>query len=158
MIQDRRTILEAAAAASVVPAVGLPARARAQSTTLKIGVLNDRSGVYRELSGPKSVACVRQAIADSGIAAKGVNVEVVSADHQNKPDVGATIARQWIDRDGVGVIVDVPHSAVARLKAIPTDNDCFGHGTIRADGRKLHPAYLFDVKAPGDSKGLHVGA
>lgn len=113
MSQDRRTLLKTAAAASAVPVVGLPARARAQSTTLKIGVLNDQSGVYREISGPTSTACVRQAIVDSGIAAKGVNVEVVQADHQNKPDVGATIARQWIDRDGVDVIVDVPNSAVA---------------------------------------------
>jgi branched-chain amino acid transport system substrate-binding protein len=113
MSQDRRTLLKTAAAASAVPVVGLPARARAQSTTLKIGVLNDQSGVYREVSGPTSTACVRQAIIDSGITAKGVNVEVVQADHQNKPDVGATIARQWIDRDGVDVIVDVPNSAVA---------------------------------------------
>jgi branched-chain amino acid transport system substrate-binding protein len=113
MSQDRRSLLKTAAAASAVPVVGLPARARAQSTTLKIGVLNDQSGVYREVSGPTSTACVRQAIIDSGITAKGVNVEVVQADHQNKPDVGATIARQWIDRDGVDVIVDVPNSAVA---------------------------------------------
>ncbi|MDB5371175.1 MAG: transporter permease [Roseomonas sp.] len=114
MAQDRRSLLRTAAAASLVPAVaGIPARARAQSATLKIGVLNDQSGVYREISGPSSVACVRQAIVDSGITAKGINVEVVSADHQNKPDVGSTIARQWIDRDGVDVIVDVPNSAVA---------------------------------------------
>jgi branched-chain amino acid transport system substrate-binding protein len=114
MIQDRRTVLKTAAAASLAPAAGLvPARARAQSTTLKIGVLNDQSGVYRDVSGPTATACVRQAIVDSGIAAKGVNIEVVQADHQNKPDVGATIARQWIDRDGVDVIVDVPNSAVA---------------------------------------------
>ncbi|EHL98184.1 Tat pathway signal sequence domain protein [Acetobacteraceae bacterium AT-5844] len=113
MIQDRRSLLKTAAAASVVPAVGLPARARAQSTTIKIGVLNDQSGVYRDISGPTSTACVRQAIVDSGITAKGVNVEVLQADHQNKPDVGSTIARQWIDRDGVDVIVDVPNSSVA---------------------------------------------
>ncbi|MBO1076505.1 ABC transporter substrate-binding protein [Roseomonas marmotae] len=113
MTQDRRTLLKTAAAASLLPAVGLPASARAQSNTLKIGVLNDQSGVYREVSGPTSTACVRQAVLDSGIAAKSINVEVVQADHQNKPDVGATIARQWIDRDGVDVIIDVPNSAVA---------------------------------------------
>jgi len=113
MAHDRRTLLKTAAAASVVPAVGLSVPARAQQPTLKIGVLNDQSGVYRENSGPTSTACVRQAVVDSGIAAKGVTVEVVQADHQNKPDVGATVARQWIDRDGVDVIVDVPNSAVA---------------------------------------------
>jgi branched-chain amino acid transport system substrate-binding protein len=115
MVQDRRSLLMSGAALALVPALaGLPSRGRAQgATSLKIGVLNDQSGVYREVSGPTSTACVRQAIQDSGIAAKGVNVEVVQADHQNKADVGATIARQWIDRDGVDVIVDVPNSAVA---------------------------------------------
>jgi branched-chain amino acid transport system substrate-binding protein len=116
MAQDRRSLLKTAAAAAMAPALGtaFAGRARAQgATTLKIGVLNDQSGVYRDVSGPGSVACVRQAVQDSGIAAKGVNVEVVFADHQNKPDVGSTIARQWIDRDGVDVIVDVPNSAVA---------------------------------------------
>jgi branched-chain amino acid transport system substrate-binding protein len=113
MAHDRRTLLKTAAAASLAPAVGFSVPARAQAATLKIGVLNDQSGVYRENSGPTSTACVRQAVVDSGITAKGVTVEVVQADHQNKPDVGATIARQWIDRDGVDVIVDVPNSAVA---------------------------------------------
>ncbi|MBO1081428.1 ABC transporter substrate-binding protein [Roseomonas haemaphysalidis] len=113
MAHDRRTLLKSAAVASLVPAVGLSVPARAQQPTLKVGVLNDQSGVYRENSGPTSTACVRQAVVDSGIAAKGVTVEVVQADHQNKPDVGSTIARQWIDRDGVDVIVDVPNSAVA---------------------------------------------
>jgi len=115
MAQDRRTLLKSAAAAAMIPSLaGLPNLARAQGgTTLKIGVLNDQSGVYREVSGPTSTACVRQAIQDSGLAARGVNIEVVQADHQNKADVGATIARQWIDRDGVDVIVDVPNSAVA---------------------------------------------
>jgi branched-chain amino acid transport system substrate-binding protein len=144
MIQDRRSLLKTAAAASVVPAVGLPARARAQSTTLKIGVLNDQSGVYRELSGPNSVACVRQAIQDSGIAAKGVNVEVLSADHQNKPDVGATIARQWIDRDGVDVIVDVPNSAVALAvnSIVREKNKAYfnsGGGTTELTGGQCSP-------------------
>jgi branched-chain amino acid transport system substrate-binding protein len=108
---DRRSVLKAAAA---LPAVaGLPSRsARAQAAgTIKLGVLNDQSGVYRDISGPTSVACVRQAVQDFG--SHGFNVEVVFADHQNKPDVGSNIARQWIDRDGVDVIVDVPNSAVA---------------------------------------------
>ncbi len=108
MNTTRRTVLGAAAA---LPAIaGVPARA--QAATLKIGVLNDQSSLYRDISGPTSVACVRQAIQDSGIAGRGVNVEVVFADHQNRADVGSTVARQWIDRDGVDVIVDVPNSAV----------------------------------------------
>ena len=96
----------ALAAATVLPF----ARARAQGAALKIGVLNDQSGVYRDISGPTSTACVKQAIEDFG--AQGLTVEVVSGDHQNKPDIGTAIARQWIDRDGVTMIIDVANSAL----------------------------------------------
>jgi len=111
MSLGRRELLAAGAAASVTGA--LPWRsARAQAAnTLKIGVLNDQSGLYRDLSGPGSTACVRQAVQEFG--SRGFQVEVVQADHQNKPDVGSTIARQWFDRDGVDVILDVPTSSVA---------------------------------------------
>ena len=93
---------------------GLPAgrSARAQGNTIKIGVLTDMSGLYRDIAGPGSVACTRQAVQDFGNQA-GLSVEVIAADHQNKPDVGSNIARQWFDRDGVDVIVDVPTSSVA---------------------------------------------
>ncbi len=108
MLVNRRTVLGAAAAAS------LPiARGRAASQSVKIGMLTDMSGPYRDLGGPLSVQAVQQAVADSGVAAKGITVEVVSADHQNKPDIGAGIARQWYDRDGVDFITGVPNSAVA---------------------------------------------
>ncbi|MEN0073083.1 MAG: ABC transporter substrate-binding protein [Paracraurococcus sp.] len=110
MLTDRRGLLAGAAALGVSPLLGRGAGAQ-QGATLKIGVLNDQSGVYRDISGPTSVACVRQAVQDAG--SRGFQVEVLSADHQNKPDVGSNIARQWIDRDGVDVIVDVPNSAVA---------------------------------------------
>jgi branched-chain amino acid transport system substrate-binding protein len=113
MAINRRALLGRAAA---LPTLGaLPwSRAHAQaSTTLKIGVLTDLSGTYREITGPGSVAAVRQAVQDSGITARGINVEVLQADHQNKPDVGSTVTRQWIDRDAVDVIVDVPTSSVA---------------------------------------------
>ncbi len=112
MTINRRTLLTGAAVAPALSALPV-GRARAQGTTIKIGVLNDQSGLYRDLSGPSSAGAVRQALEDFGVAGKGFNVEVLSADHQNKPDVGATIARQWIDRDGVDVIVDVPTSSVA---------------------------------------------
>ncbi|WP_207536710.1 ABC transporter substrate-binding protein [Sabulicella rubraurantiaca] len=113
MTLNRRNLLAAAAATPL--AAGLPmsgARAQAQNT-IRIGVLNDQSGLYRDLSGPGSTQAVRLAIQDSGITQRGINVEVVQADHQNRPDVGSTVARQWIDRDGVDVIVDVPTSSVA---------------------------------------------
>src|SRR4051794_26602703 len=78
---------------------------------IRIGVLNDQSGTYRDTTGLTSVVCVQQAVQDFGD--HGFDVEVLRADHQNKPDIGATIARQWIDRDGVDVIADVPTSSVA---------------------------------------------
>jgi branched-chain amino acid transport system substrate-binding protein len=81
--------------------------------SIKIGVLNDQSGLYADLSGAGSVWAARKAIDDFGAANKGMEVEVVSADHQNKPDVGSSIARQWLDVDKVDVIVDVPTSSVA---------------------------------------------
>ena len=87
--------------------------AAAEDITVKIGVLNDRSGVYSDLPGEGSVIAARMAVEDFGAAAKGIKVEIVSADHQNKPDIGSNIARQWIDQDGVDVIVDVPTSSVA---------------------------------------------
>ena len=91
-----------------------PRLARAQAAnTIRIGVLNDQSGLYRDVNGPGSVVCVRQAIADSGVAARGFNVEVVVGDHQNRPDVGSNITRQWLDRDGVDLVLDVPTSSVA---------------------------------------------
>ena len=110
---NRRALLGAAASTPVWGA--LPYRsARAQAAnTIKIGVLNDQSGTYRDLSGAGSTQAVRQAIKDSGIEARGITVEVVQADHQNRPDVGSTVVRQWIDRDGVDVIMDVPTSSVA---------------------------------------------
>jgi branched-chain amino acid transport system substrate-binding protein len=103
---DRRTLLGSAALAA------LPlARSRAQQPSIKLGVLNDMSGPYRDTGGSTSIACVKQAVQDFGN--HGFTVEVVNADHQNKPDVGVSIARQWFDRDGVDVIIDVPTSSVA---------------------------------------------
>ena len=106
---SRRTLL-AAASASAIPLVG----ARAQDKPkLKIGCLTDLSGPYKDLAGPGAVAAVNQALSEFGVSGKGFDVEVLSADHQNKPDVGATLARQWFDRDGVDVIVEVANSGVA---------------------------------------------
>jgi branched-chain amino acid transport system substrate-binding protein len=80
---------------------------------VKIGVLTDMSSLYADDTGPGSVAAARMAIRDFNPAAHGMKVDLVSADHQNKPDVGAGIARQWYDVDHVDAIVDVPNSAVA---------------------------------------------
>jgi branched-chain amino acid transport system substrate-binding protein len=89
--------------------------AHAQYTdgTIKIGVLSDMSGLYSDLGGEGSTAAAAMAVEDYKAAAKGMKVEIISADHQNKPDVGSAIARQWYDVDKVDVIVDVPTSSVA---------------------------------------------
>ena len=81
--------------------------------TIRIGVLNDMSGTYADLSGRGSLIAARMAIEDFGAAAKGMKVEIVGADHQNKPDVGSNIVRKWIDTGKVDVIVDVLTSSVA---------------------------------------------
>jgi branched-chain amino acid transport system substrate-binding protein len=89
------------------------AQAMAQDIALKLGVLNDRSGVYADLSGEGSVVAARMAVEDFKAADKGMTVEIISADHQNKPDIGSNIARQWYDVEGVNAILDVPTSSVA---------------------------------------------
>ena len=82
-------------------------------TTVKIGVLNDRSGIYADIAGEGSVIAAQMAADDFKASDKGITVQIVSADHQNKPDVGSNIARQWYDTENVDVIVDVPTSSVA---------------------------------------------
>ena len=86
--------------------------AQAQTVNVKIGVLTDMSGLYADLGGPGSVAAAKLAIQDFNPAAHGMNVEMVTGDMLNKPDVGANLARQWYD-SGVDMIVDVPNSGVA---------------------------------------------
>lgn len=80
---------------------------------IKIGVLNDRSGTYADLSGEGSVVAARMAVEDFNVADHGLEVEIISADHQNKPDIASSIARQWYDQEGVDVIVDLPTSSAA---------------------------------------------
>ncbi len=87
--------------------------AQAEDLAVKIGVLSDMSGLYSDLGGPGSVTAAKLAVEDFNPAAHGMKVDIVSADMQNKPDVGANIARQWFDVDHVNMIVDVPNSGVA---------------------------------------------
>jgi branched-chain amino acid transport system substrate-binding protein len=102
-----RTLLSTTAFAALLSA---PAFAQ---VSIKIGVMNDRSGLYADLTGEGSAVAARLAVEDFKAAEKGLKVEIVSADHQNKPDVGSNIARQWYDTDNVDVITDVPTSSVA---------------------------------------------
>ena len=92
---------------------GGAAQAQISGDAVRIGVLNDQSGLYADLAGQGSVEAARMAVEDVGGSINGTPIEIVSADHQNKPDVGASVARQWIDQEGVDVIVDVPTSSVA---------------------------------------------
>ncbi|WP_135468011.1 ABC transporter substrate-binding protein [Crenalkalicoccus roseus] len=111
MTFTRRCFFQAGAALAAATAAGV-GRARAQgANTIRLGVLSDLSGVFRDIAGPGSVAATRQAVQDFG--ERGFRVEVLAADHQNKPDVASSIVRQWIDREGVDAIVDVPTSSVA---------------------------------------------
>lgn len=110
MFATRRSVLGAAVGAAAIPL----RLARAQSTNMiKIGVLTDLSGNYRDVTGPTSVACVQMAAAEFMAANPDIKVEIIAGDHLNKPDVASTIARQWFDRDGVDAITDVGNSAAA---------------------------------------------
>ncbi|GGI97894.1 ABC transporter substrate-binding protein [Neoroseomonas lacus] len=103
---NRRSLLAASSLAAVAPL----SRARAQGQTIRLGVLTDMSGPYRDSTGPASLLMTQ--VAAEEFAGRGFTVEVIGADHQNKPDVGANIARQWYDQ-GMDAIVDVPTSSVA---------------------------------------------
>jgi branched-chain amino acid transport system substrate-binding protein len=105
----RRGALAGAVALTTAPI----ARARAQARPkIRLGVLTDLSGTYRDTTGPNSVACARQAVEEFNAPSHGFDVELISADHQNKPNVASSIARQWYD-EGVDATVDVPTSSVA---------------------------------------------
>ena len=110
---ERRSVLKLGAGlAASAAAFPMPAIAQG-GPIVRLGVLNDQSGLYADLTGQGSVIAARMAVEDFGAARKGIRVEVLGADHQNRPDVGSNIARQWFDRDGVDVILDIPTSSVA---------------------------------------------
>jgi len=100
-------------AASIAAIGATSAQAQISDNVIKIGVLTDMSSLYTDLSGKGSELAAKMAVEDFGAAKKGMKVEVISADHQNKPDVGSNLARQWYDVDKVDVIVDTPNSGVA---------------------------------------------
>jgi len=133
----RRTLLGAASATA------LAGQSRAQDrVTVKIGVLGDQSGPYKDLSGSVAVECVRQAVRE--MAAQGIVAEVLVGDHLNKPDVGAGIVRQWFDRDGVDMVTDIPNSAVAlAVASVCREKDKVfinsGAGTVDLTGAQCSP-------------------
>jgi branched-chain amino acid transport system substrate-binding protein len=100
------------AAYAALSAAAAISQVQAQESTVKIGVLTDMSSLYSDLSGPGAVVAVKMAVADFGGSVLSRKIEVINADHQNKPDVAAAIARQWLDQ-GVDMITDLTTSSVA---------------------------------------------
>src|SRR6202165_5595974 len=109
----RTTLARRYAALIACAGLGFATPALAQDKTVKIGVLNDMSSLYADIGGANSVIAVKMAVQDSGLLDKGWKIDVLSGDHQNKPDIGTNMARQWIDVDKVDAVVDTPNSGVA---------------------------------------------
>ncbi len=133
----------------------------AAQTNVKIGILGDRSGAYSDISGEGSVVAAKLAVEDFKPDAHGLKVEIVSADHQNKPDVGAAIARQWYDRDNVDMITDGVTSSVALAISQVTKekNKVFidtGAGTADLTGPQCTPNtihWVYDTVALANGTG-----
>ena len=151
MTRTISTCLAVLAAAAAVPA-------HAQEP-VRIGVLNDQSSVYADFQGRGSVLAARMAVEDYGGKAAGRKVEVVFADHLNKPDVGSVIARKWLDEDGVSLVIDLPNSAVALAvnEIVRQKNKVLigsGAGTSELTGSKCSPNtvhWTYDTWAYGHS-------
>ncbi len=125
-------------------AAALTSAAQAEDITVKLGVLNDMSSLYADIGGQGSVIAAKMAVEDFNPAAHGMKVEIVNADHLNKPDVGVNIVRQWIDVDHVDAILDVPTSSVALAvnEVIREKNKVFlvsGAATSDLTGAKCSP-------------------
>jgi branched-chain amino acid transport system substrate-binding protein len=109
----KTTLAWRSAALFALTGFGFATSALADDKVVKIGVLNDMSSLYADIGGPNAVVAIKMAVEDSGLLAKGWKIDVISGDHQNKPDVGVNIARQWIDTEKVDAISDTPNSGVA---------------------------------------------
>ncbi|MBV9065643.1 MAG: ABC transporter substrate-binding protein [Methylobacteriaceae bacterium] len=132
------------AVAALAAALAWAGSAAAQNKNVKIGSLSDQSSLYADIGGPGSTLAAQMAVEDSGMTGKGWKIDVISADHQNKPDVGVSIARQWFDVDKVDVIVDVPNSGVALAvsNVVKDKNKVFlnsGAGTSDLTGKACTP-------------------
>ncbi|HWU86700.1 MAG TPA: ABC transporter substrate-binding protein [Kofleriaceae bacterium] len=129
-----------------------------------IGVLTDMSGLYADLAGAGSVVAAQMAVDEVGGKVGDLSVEIVSGDHQNKPDIGSNLAREWLDAKGVDVIVDVPTSSVALAvsELTRTKNKVFlasGPGTADLTGKKCSPNtihWTYDTWALANSGGREI--
>jgi branched-chain amino acid transport system substrate-binding protein len=107
----KRTLISTLLAGALAAASS--AQAQISDGVIRIGVINDMSGLYADITGNGSVVAARMAVEDSGVAKRGLKVEILTADHQNKADIGSSIVNKWFDTDKVDVVVDVPTSSVA---------------------------------------------
>ena len=145
------------AGAVTMATLAMPLTATAELTDgkLKIGVLSDRSGVYKALEGPGAVVAAKMAIEDFGGSVLGQPVEIISADHQNKPDIGASTAREWIDTEGVDMITALDNSSVAlSVQGLANDKKIItmntGAGTTALTEEQCTPYgihYVYDTHA-----------
>src|SRR3954453_22855857 len=108
---SRRALLGMAGVVASLPISRI--RTQQPRQTIRIGVLTDLSGPFRDITGETSVICAHQALTDFGVAGTTFNIEIISGDHKNNPKLGTDTARRWIEQDGVDVIADVPNSDVA---------------------------------------------
>jgi branched-chain amino acid transport system substrate-binding protein len=139
-------MLQSTKLAALLIALSLTPALAEQNGTLRIGVLNDMSSVYADFQGPGSVVAAQLAVEDFAKQSKR-KIEVISADHQNKPDVGAGIARRWFDVEGVDMIIDLPNSAVAlAVSDIAKEKNKVvigsGAGTALLTGAKCSPNFV----------------
>jgi branched-chain amino acid transport system substrate-binding protein len=142
-----------------------PVRAEISDNVVRIGVLNDISGIFQDTNGMGSVVAARMSAEDFNGGGKNIKVEIVYADHQNKTDVGSAIVRKWLDVDGVDAVVDVPNSAVGLtissllrdsrmtfLASSTASSDLTGKGcspcSIRLPMENLRKEWLRDRKLP----------
>ncbi len=164
-MMQRRAILAGAGTVAGAATVGRGQAQPASGKPIRIGVLNDMSGVYSDYQGRGSVLAAEFAAADAG-RINGAPVSVVFGDHQNKPDIGASVARRWLDTEGVDMILDVPNSAIALAVAdlCRQKNRVFigsGAGTADLTGAKCSPNtvhWTYDTWSIGHSLGKAVVA
>lgn len=148
-----------AAVALLTMGAGSVARAQVSDDVVKIGVLNDQSGPYVDLAGPGSVLATQMAVEDFGGSVLGAKIEVVAADHQNKPDVGSGIVRRWYDEQKVDAVIDVPTSSVAMAVQELTKQKervflISGAASDALSGKACSP---FSIQTSDDTYALTVG-
>jgi len=140
------------------------ASAQTMDKVVKVGSLGDQSGLYSDIGGPGSMVAAQMAVEDSGLLAKGWKIDVISADHQNKPDVAVNIGKQWIDVEKVDVFVDLAASNVglaianlAKEKNVVNLNSGSGSSDLtgsQCSPNTVHWAYDTYMLATGTGKAL----